>query len=1007
MRIIRAHIFGFGKWVDKVFEFPKHDLVVFFGENESGKSTFHQFLLFMLFGMRPKQRKFYQPKTSGKLGGRLFLEDAAAGRFTIERFDDQYNGEARCITEEGKIYDEVWLQERLHGMDEHTFAAIFSFSALDLNAIENMSEEELSDVLLSIGLTGSNRIHQIEKQLDKRLGELFKPYGKNPEINKQLQTVQRLADELAAIRKEEATYFAKTTEAETLEDRLHNLQETQVALEKRSNELAKKAGALPIIEKYQHLLEKRRSFQEIYEFPANGLERLENVKETLRPLESEYNVLENNLANYRNSLETLEKDRLSQEISAELEIKLTKKSVYEKLLENRQQLEKHLEELDWQIGKELAELEIDLNEEQLGDLSLPFYIEETWKNLREQKDRLVAEKISLDTEKSAIMETEKYLEGQLAEKRNALLDEREIAKLQQTLDEQRELKERKRIREAALKQQKRFQENKKEKLNRAKRLVGLGVIFSFASFLGGFILNESALYGLGVLLLLFGTGIYAMTMQNTKEMEKLFEAPMDQHEIFMLSEDEIEDIQQILHKEAEKKEHVQSLEKDLQTQRIRLLQWEEKAHVFTEKEKRYIELMEQQYELFPFLRSIDPIYWPDYYRRMKELITLHEKKANLNETLQELGRKLSNLEDELFSFVDTLKAGAVSSIEEAFSIMEEIFESEFRREQRKTHLQELIEAAEQKQLSLVEEINVHQRDKDELFQMAGARTEEEFHEIARYNAEKKRLEDELKMTERQLSALFPEKEWKAFAQERPDAFELENSQKETEKEQREISRQMEETREKLADVYAELKRMEGSEVYSEKLHQLEMEKEKLNRLAKEWAIVKLEKGVLAETKLRYQEKYLPKVMETTTAYFRTMTGGRYTAVYLPEDEETFQVMMEDGLLYSVGELSQGATNQLYVALRLAISTVMTEKSRLPFILDDAFVHFDEKRTKWTMELLRKIAQVRQVIVFTCKSDVRKACDDLEIAVQMLQRGEWHREHPTKGQIREEELEWKH
>ena len=277
MRIIRANIFGFGKWVDAEFNFPEEGPVVFFGENESGKSTFHQFLLFMLFGMRPKQRKFYQPKTSGKLGGQLFLEDTEVGRFTIERFDDQYNGEARCITEEGKIYDEVWLQERLHGMDENTFAAIFSFSALDLNAIEHMSEAELSDVLLSIGLTGSNRIHQIEKQLDQRLGELFKPYGKNPEINKQLQTVQRLADELADLRKEEAAYYEKTTEAETLEERLHSLQETQLTLEKKSNELAKKAGALPIVEKYQHLLEKRQSFQEIYAFPAAVPERLEKV----------------------------------------------------------------------------------------------------------------------------------------------------------------------------------------------------------------------------------------------------------------------------------------------------------------------------------------------------------------------------------------------------------------------------------------------------------------------------------------------------------------------------------------------------------------------------------------------------------------------------------------------------------------------------------------------------------------------------------------------------------
>lgn len=165
MKLLQATIYGFGKWVDYHIDFSKDSFLTIYGENESGKTTLQRFILFMLFGMPPKQRKFYQPKTSSKMGGSLTVFDPEVGIYTIERLADTRNGVAICHTADGEEHDENWLRDKLHGIDEKTYQAIFSFSAADLSRLQDVKQENISEVLLGIGLTGSSKIHSIEKGL--------------------------------------------------------------------------------------------------------------------------------------------------------------------------------------------------------------------------------------------------------------------------------------------------------------------------------------------------------------------------------------------------------------------------------------------------------------------------------------------------------------------------------------------------------------------------------------------------------------------------------------------------------------------------------------------------------------------------------------------------------------------------------------------------------------------------------------------------------------------------
>ena len=67
-------------------------------------------------------------------------------------------------------------------------------------------------------------------------------------------------------------------------------------------------------------------------------------------------------------------------------------------------------------------------------------------------------------------------------------------------------------------------------------------------------------------------------------------------------------------------------------------------------------------------------------------------------------------------------------------------------------------------------------------------------------------------------------------------------------------------------------------------------------------------------------------------------------------------------------MSQGAADQLYLALRLAISDlVLPADKQVPLILDDAFTNFDDERCAAALDFLSAEAARRQILLFTCQS----------------------------------------
>ena len=121
---------------------------------------------------------------------------------------------------------------------------------------------------------------------------------------------------------------------------------------------------------------------------------------------------------------------------------------------------------------------------------------------------------------------------------------------------------------------------------------------------------------------------------------------------------------------------------------------------------------------------------------------------------------------------------------------------------------------------------------------------------------------------------------------------------------------------------------------------------------------------LTQTTAELQRRFAPQISGRAQELFAHLTGGRYNRLQLAQDFCLKAAAQDETTLEEARFRSDGTVDQLYLALRLAVSEALTPNA--PLVLDDALVRFDDDRLALAMALLKKQAENRQVIVFTCQ-----------------------------------------
>lgn len=970
MEIKHATIYGFGKWVDYTIDFSSETGVCIYGENESGKSTIQKFILFMLFGLPPKQRAYYRPKTSGKMGGRLTVLDSRIGEYTIERLDEVRNGAAVCYTVDGNVHEEDWLKERLQGMTRETYQSIYSFSALDLNDIQEMKADDLGEVLLGVGLTGSTKIYKLEKQLEQKMGELFKPFGKKPVINEQTSKLHHLYATLKEYKENETTYLEKRE----LQQELMNQEETLLFMlqndKLKLKKLERMIQALPVLFQYNQYKMQLEKYPNVIEFPEQGVNRLTNIKRELLPLESELSILEMNEKNYQEKIVEIEEKSKVYHQEEELQSLLNLKQSYFEWNKELLKLKEKVEKWNLQIESELNRLQLGIQEEELETLSLPFYIENTWNEIKKEKERLDFEQEKVEQENRELKQERNYLLNQMQEVEDRLLPETDYHYLKEKIESHAAQRY---VQEINAKQTGRKKSWKGQKKKKEKQLSITFIIFVLLAIItAGVALGTSKtnLLLLSLLFLLFGIGQWFIGKRSIREMELMFET-IDSPSIEQEKQEEDDEQAELkIQRHEENISTINAYKKQLQTNEVKQLSNIEKRKSLSNKLLKLEEEIKRQYQLFPFLKHVDIAYWTECYHELEQLLNRIKERRAVKEKTIELDERIEEISTQIDDYFKEHYGRVGLEIKQQLEMMEDSLATLNDWKQQIKHYKELLQDTIDNQQKLRRKIEVYQDEINALFKVAKVDSEEEFYQKEKERNEKEDIEEKYVNTHNQLKKIISIEEINHYINSDMDEGVLEIEKEKLERNIDKLEKEIESVRKQLVEIKVELEQMESSEDYSKALHRFEMEKESINKLAKKWAVWKTAKDILSETKTTYQNKYLTKVIEITTYYFKQLTGNKYLHIYPPTDTSLFQVEDENGLRYTVNELSQGTINQLYTCLRLAITETMSERHQLPFMIDDAFVHFDEIRTRRIMDLIEnRNRKGKQVILFTCKKEI--------------------------------------
>ena len=185
----------------------------------------------------------------------------------------------------------------------------------------------------------------------------------------------------------------------------------------------------------------------------------------------------------------------------------------------------------------------------------------------------------------------------------------------------------------------------------------------------------------------------------------------------------------------------------------------------------------------------------------------------------------------------------------------------------------------------------------------------------------------------------------------------------------------EETRQRIADREEELQnnrtelarcrgRMEAVGDLAELESRLESGQERIRKLEAANGALTLAQEALAQASTDLQRQFAPRISRRAQELMGRMTGGRYDRVQLGEDFMLRAGAEKEDTLHDVLWRSEGTVDQLYLALRLAVSEALTPEA--PLVLDDVLVRFDDERLKAAMDIFREEAESRQVILFTCQ-----------------------------------------
>ncbi|NIK12666.1 AAA family ATPase [Alkalibacillus almallahensis] len=951
MWIKQLEVVSFGKWHQKTIDLTS-GFNYLYGNNESGKSSLRSFITYILFGLSASEREQYTSLLDGQLGGRLILTDGV-DEYTIERFSHRNRGK-RVGYLAGEVVQDKEVERLLDHVDHYIYQAIFSFQDRDLEAIRHQQSDDIGKVLFNLGLTGSEDIVEIEQGLTKESDKLFKKQGRKPPINQALQQLKAINEEIEKAQIKEQEHATLYQEAKQLELDIQALKDEDEQLNQQIKDNQQLLQVSSSIDRVQLLDQEMASLLNHSHLSQDVIDRYEDVKAKRQTYDDRARAI---MAKMSEAKE--ERNRLmAQSKKAHFPFTLDEIQAWTVEWEYKKQ---QYDDLSSQIQSKRAQLQklnLPVDESELRSLSVSDYTKQTWSRIAYDL-HANAEKLSdLERRKRIKLDELRSLESKQQDNQKRLLTEEERATNSRKLEhvnQQIFIGQTGASRGSSSR-------NRQTSLKQTSFMVGKWLALALAI---GFVLT-GVMGWMNVFSYMYagisGVAVYVLhiRLQRSND-QQVSHSGNSEEEVYL--EQEKSEIERIIAND----DQLINDNRDLQT-KIDYVNSElrevESGRLSIEEIIDDLEFKQnQEINQHPWLERYELEQWEDIAQQLinakhilSDIDQLVESQRTTESSLdyikEQMQRFLSYYVNDLNWRDDQAGLSLVREyLNQERDITNQIDQHHHWLEELEKQLQELKDEYapyEQAMEDMLSEIDVeNESELEDVIQAFATYQEKDQKRTEAYKAVKQLFGDS---TEEVIAQSY---NWDHLQ----EVLQNNRHRKET------GEAQLEEKRQRLADCTAHIRQIEEDGRLSDLIHERSKIEDEIKTLSKQWAALKVAKGLIQDTKSKYQYDYLPHVLTQTSQLFNKLTQGIYQTVRFSQ-EESLMVQRYDDVWFDVRQLSDGTADQLYVALRFALNESLRDTKAFPFILDDAFVHFDHERKQEMMRILSQQAKKQQIIYFS-------------------------------------------
>ena len=203
---------------------------------------------------------------------------------------------------------------------------------------------------------------------------------------------------------------------------------------------------------------------------------------------------------------------------------------------------------------------------------------------------------------------------------------------------------------------------------------------------------------------------------------------------------------------------------------------------------------------------------------------------------------------------------------------------------------------------------------------------------------------------------------------------------------KELEDAIEQAQRKAGAATAAIERLVESTEATQRARKLASDHAQLAQLVDRWAPMAFAGRLLEMSMKRFEREHQPALLRETAQLLEQLTGGRYVDVVRRIDEkQALAVKTRGGDFRTPVELSTGAREQLYLAIRLAYVQQYCQRSEpLPMVMDDILVNFDDNRAASALAALQNFSDGKQILFLTCHQRTIELARPLGIPVIELQ-----------------------